>query len=478
MSLDQKRWMFIIVLMLEFMVALIFGAMNPRNSIYEEVRAIGGIAILCGVVSVCVVYFLTSERSGFFYFVIFCYFFSFGQCILAFLGYEIPRNIAFTVVGGFFSAKELHDAAGFALAAIALTCVGYCLVPKRNLGKIPQGRIVVGGDKITKVAWWLLFISIIPTMYLLYRDIIIMARYGYAMTLENATGIAKIFSIISGLFTSALLILYLFEKKHRKILWIIIIGYVVMQILGGSRLGVFRLAITLLVISDLYRKEIDKKRWMGIILGVVGASFVLSLVSSVRSHIFVTNNVEELIVSASEELVENNFLVSSVLEMGNTQIVNTLVYNTCPEIIDYHYGMSLVKMIWGIIPNFIGNAYQAYVGVAITFKPLYTRTTAGMGASFISEGYWNYGYGSVIYFLLFGMFYAFLVEQFRKACNNERIQATHLFMTVYLLYYFVFLVRGESLSLGRNFVYYVLVPVLLCKITLRKEKNQVEEYRV
>lgn len=233
---------------------------------------------------------------------------------------------------------------------------------------------------------------------------------------------------------------------------------------GGSRIEIFRLAVICLVISGMYRKELNRRKWIYIIvLGMVGI-FALSLVSNIRNYIYLSDDIGELIKKAIQNLWENNFIVAAINEMGNTQLINTLVYTKCPSEVPYQYGLSFLKMIWGIIPNFIGSAYTGYIGVDITFSPLYTVTSAGMGASYISEGYWNFGYFSIAYFILFGIFWGWIVKKFNEACKGKLLNPENIFVIIYVMYYIVFLVRSESLGFGRSFVYYALIPYLLCKI--------------
>ena len=78
------------------------------------------------------------------------------------------------------------------------------------------------------------------------------------------------------------------------------------------------------------------------------------------------------------------------IELGNTQIINTLVYKECPKIIDYAYGTSYFKMLFSMIPNLWGGVHPSSIDVDSVFSPLYSKTT-GLGSSFLAEAYWNFG---------------------------------------------------------------------------------------
>ena len=306
----------------------------------------------------------------------------------------------------------------------------------------------------------LLIVSAVPTFYELYKDMTTVFSVGYGNTLGNATGIDKIFVLISGFYISAVLILYCFEEKKRYIVYLALGLYSIMQLLGGSRISVFRLAIVLLIISNLLRKEINKKRLVWIFLfGLIGV-FAFSFVSSARNYIYLADDVQLFFKKTAGDLWENNFIISAIKEMGNTQVINTLVYSLCPSKVEYRYGLSFVRSIYSIFPNVFN---LKYISIDEIFSGFYTVTNAGCGASFIAEGYWNFGYFSAFFFLALGYIWAVLADRFKRICNEEYVNPEKAFLIVYLMYFMIFLVRSESIELGRSFVYYALVPILMSK---------------
>ena len=205
---------------------------------------------------------------------------------------------------------------------------------------------------------------------------------------------------------------------------------------------------------------------------LLSGMFVFSIVSAARIWMSNGVNATGIVKMVIKDLIENNFLFACIREMGNTQIINTLVYKDCPSLVEHQLGYSYVKILWAILPNFIGAAYTGYIGVDITFSKLYPLTSAGLGASYISEGFWNFGYGSLIIFLIFGCLLGLLERKFIELCNsNGKKNATTVFVAVYLMFYILFRVRGEFLSFGREMVYYVLIPLFLCKLNLCKCGN-------
>lgn len=466
-----------VVAILIFLVEIIGSFALVQIDASENILGkIGYVAIIYGVLSTIALYQVKKEWDVFLIFMIMCYLFSFGQCILTAFGYKLGVFV-FSMDRGFFSNQEILNASVFCFIAIALTGIGFCFHRSSIKYEKLSNKPVLTDNVLCRVAWGLLLISVVPTFYELYKDVTTVFFNGYSDTLGNATGIDKIFVLISGFYPSAILILYCFEKKRRRMVYFALGSYVLLQLLGGSRIAVFRLAIVLLVISNLYRKEISKKRAVMIcIFGLVGV-FVFSFVSSARNYIYLASNVQLFLKETATDLLENNFIFAAIKEMGNTQVINTLVYALCPKKVDYRYGMSFVRSIYSVLPNFLN---LEYISIDEVFSPYYTVTNAGCGASFIAEGYWNFGYFSVLFFIALGYVWGTLSNRFKQLCNSKYVKPENFFVIVYLMYYMIFLVRSESIELGRSFVYYAVIPILISKLlktkTVRGGVRQAKEW--
>lgn len=473
MKLGLRNAQGIVIMLIEIMAILIYISLPAKNNVTNALSSIGGIAFFCMLTSVILIYRINSQFNFFLCFVIFSYLFSFGQSMLVFFGRKLPTS-AFSISKSGFSPAILQNSAAFCMVAICMTCIGYCFIKigKTNI-KVHREELE-GETRANIVGWVLIFVSFLPTFYILYTDIINTFSAGYASTLLGYTGFAKICSLISGFFTSGMLMVLCFERntKKRVFLYGIIAIYAALQLIGGSRISIFRLGVMILIIFNIYFKNINKKRTILIIIACLIGTFIFSLISASRIYLNNINNLGQFISETAENILKNNFLEAVIREMGNTQIINTLVFKECPSTSGYQFGLSYIKMLWAIIPNFIGSAYTGYIGVDITFSKLYMKTNAGLGASYIAEGYWNFGYFSIVAFVLFGAFLGWIEQKFRYICNNKRQKATILFLHIYIMYFMIFIVRSESLEFGRNFVYYCLIPIFLCKIRLPKQVGQ------
>lgn len=460
MRVTRRNGFACVALMLQCIILLVLSNMITVKSLQETMRAVGWVSILGAVANLSIIFFCKREVNVYFIFVALSYLFSFGQCILTAIGVKPYRGV-FGIANGFFSSKELWTASMFVMVAISVTSLGFCLCKQEKPVRVKEKFKLPGTDRLLRIAWILLIITIVPTLYALYQDIVTMSTVGYTMTLINQVGMMKLFMLLSGFFQSSILILYCFEEKHRKILFLVVSIYFVLQLIGGSRISVFRYAILMLLISNFFRKEMTKAKWMFIGFCGLGMVFIFALVSSVRTTVFLSTDISTMLNEAVGNLIDDNFIFSAIREMGNTQCINTLVYNSCPKDVGYCLGGTMLRSIYGIIPNIFGVGYDS---VDTVFSPLYTVTNAGMGSSYIAEGYWNFGYFSLIYFAGFGFAWGKLEERFKMQCNRPAKSASVFFITIYLMFFLIFTVRSDLMEFGRSFVYYALIPVLLSKV--------------
>lgn len=476
MQISRKNMIGILVLLSEIFPIIALVLMPDGNAIRDTMSQIGIVAMICFVVTAVVLYKTNLELNAFFYFIVFAYLFSFGQSIMAVFGLEL-RDSAFALSRGFFTDIAIKNSAVFVLISIIFTCIGFLIYkPKKTIHSqktAEVGEYVLKQEKARQIGWIMFGIGILPTFVNLYREYQTLRTLGYSFTLNATTGTARIMTLLSGFFISGILLLFCYERKHRNLLYMIVGAYMILQVAGGTRIQVFRLGILFLMIEDLYFKKMDKQKWMLVLIIGLITMFGFSLLSSIRNYVYLASDVKQLISTSFRNLWENNFIAASINEMGNTQVINTLVFDKCPDPIPFQFGLSFLKMIWAIFPNFIGSAYTGYIGVDITFSPLYTVTKSGMGASYISEGYWNFGYFSIIYFMLFGALFGKLVDLFNRMCKQKSIDPSKFFLVVYVIYYALFLVRSESLGFGRSFVYYALIPYIL--INSRGGVQEVEQ---
>lgn len=86
----------------------------------------------------------------------------------------------------------------------------------------------------------------------------------------------------------------------------------------------------------------------------------------------------------------------------------------------------------------------------------------------------------MLFFIALGYVWGTLSNRFKQLCNSKYVKPENFFVIVYLMYYMIFLVRSESIELGRSFVYYAVIPILISKLlktkTVRGGVRQAKEW--
>lgn len=475
MLINKANMYKLLFTLLIFLTDALLFLLCPNITIEETMSFTGAFAVVTLLLLAILLYRLTKEMNFFFLFVIISFVFEFGQSMAVWIGGYDCLNPAWflNINNGYFNSSEIWKSFFFSHMLIACLVSGYILVYHRK--KI-NSNITVKKYNINKkqvqIGYFLLLISVVPTFYLLIKDINTIQTLGYEATLKAAkSGLDKIFTLISEMFPISIIWLLIFDyRKHSRYFLVGIISlYIGLQLAGGSRIQVFRFAVVLFLILSLYYKKINKKNIIGLIILCCAGIFVLLLVSSIRTSIYTANNMQDLIQKAAMNLWENNFIVEALKEMGNTQLINALVMKKSPQEIDFAYGSSYFKMLFSAVPNFWGGVHPSSIDVDSVFSPLYTNL-CGLGSSFIAEAYWNFGFLAILFSIFLGMFLAIHDRKLREMCetNENKIK---IYFGFYVSFLLVFWVRSSCNGFGRSMLY-AMVPIIINRCSLSKRTHE------
>lgn len=476
MYVSKKNMQRALILLFILFVDYILLLLNCFEQLEQVLIFTGGFAIGTLALTEVLLYKTTNKLNFFLLFIGVGFAFEFGQSISVFLGgyKSMNSNWFLNINSGFFNGNEIWEAFFFTHMLMMSFAASYIIFYKDN-SQINEGDIATSVlqkqfKKECRIGYFLLLISIVPTFYMLKKDIMTIQVYGYGATLQAASGgIEKIFTLISEFFPISVIWLLIYEKRKqiKSMVLLLTATYILLQLAGGSRIQVFRFAIILFMIYSLYYKKINKRNMMFFLLvGIIGV-FVLSLISSIRTRIYASSNLTELIQMAALDLWQNNFIVETLRELGNTQIINTLVYIKCPKVIDYAYGTSYLKMIFSVVPNLWGGIHPSSIDVDSVFSPLYSKTT-GLGSSFVAEAYWNFGFLSIIFCFILGKLFTYIDIRLNEACrfdtDDNKLKA---YIYFYLCFLLIFWVRSSCNGFGRSLLFAV-VPIVMNKITIKR----------
>lgn len=260
-----------------------------------------------------------------------------------------------------------------------------------------------------------------------------------------------------------MLLLYNAINKRRKVynfLLLFICIYSVVYLLTGARFQLLKIALAVFLIHYYFVERITWKQLKWIILIVIVGMLLLSSMSQARQEQLSLGSLFSGInLSSIGDLIYNIFL-----EPANASVSLASTMQYCPSQVPHLYFESFVKVIGNILPSFINPFYK--LGTTTTssiFSPLFYRFSGtGYGSSFITEAYYYWGNFMYIVMLIYGLIIGKIEKSFSNLISNKNIFV--IFMSIYMLSEMIYCVRNDVFSLGRYFVYYVILPWLLISI--------------
>ena len=180
------------------------------------------------------------------------------------------------------------------------------------------------------------------------------------------------------------------------------------------------------------------------IITLVIMYFVAGIVTSI-SHLRL-NSVLTLSSILSDSFSNSNQTFLYILEeFGGTFKTPLMVMQQVPSYTDYSYGLTYIKSLITIIPNFNDSIRSIYQQSIYLFS---LRGTAAMGGSYIGEMYFNFGYFSFVLAIPIGAVIGKLTDKADQLIMNRKyIEFSYYIMIVFGLYmwvrgYFTELIRG------------------------------------
>lgn len=168
-----------------------------------------------------------------------------------------------------------------------------------------------------------------------------------------------------------------------------------------------------------------------------------------------------------EYMIDNNFFVDFLQEMGGTIVCTILLVLNCPNPLGFAYGRSYLGSLLMLIPGLgsLADKYSSYINIA-TILNNYFEKGSGLGGFYLSEFYYN--------FSLFGLLLMPLVAYFfiRISASCESVNSNTNPISASVAYYIFSLsmiyIRAEAYELFYGIkvlclvliVFYVLYQIL------------------
>ena len=355
---------------------------------------------------------------------------------------------------------------------IHIGALAYMLrVPKTNIKKTN----VDYSNAMNEIGIILIIISIVPTIIILINSFRAVAIYGYiglfimSNTIANCQGI---FGVIGGFWVPGLYILIIANSsipiKRNKYIILLILYILLIFVLGRRGENTIQI-IGLLFIWHTCIKPISGKAVAKLfIFGIIFLVFI-SVISTIRVSLN-SGNFFALFLKTFDGSSDNNFLIDILKEFGTTLIVPATVINYTPSVLPYYGGKSIINFFLMLIPNLFWDINPGLIDGTIEsiFTPfLSDQSIGGFGSSFIAEMYYNFGNWGLLIFPIMGIVICKLSVGINKMENKLK-----LFSSIYMFNIFLWYLRGEIMTSGKNMVYYILFPVILVMGIRRLSKRE------
>lgn len=433
-------------------------------SVRQALCLVGIIATIGCAISVVILLYVSRTIDFFLIFILLSYLFSFGQSFAVLLNLDAGFDGLLYLGNGNFSSSTIFYSALSVLQMITSFVIGYVLFYERKCEKV--ACLKEGNKRLLKCGRALIIINIIPSFYLAVKDLVNVLNSSYANSRENLTKIDSILTLFSSLFYSGLIMSIIGEtnKRRKRLVYLLMTCYFIIELLGGSRFDLFRFGVMFVIIVIDRHKKIRIKDILKTVALVCFFGLILSVVSSSRQSSI--KNINDLVLAITTSIEEGGVVGKVFFETGITQLFNAVVFENCPQNIDFCYGASLYKIVLGCIPNLgFWNVHPTGITTEVVFSPLYANF--GLGSSLWSEFYWNFGLvGACVILVLFGVIVSRISHKHRVALRSDN--KIFLFIIYYLIYYFSISIRSDMTQIGRDLVYYAVLPLLISKLFRKK----------
>lgn len=404
--------------------------------------------------------------------------FNAGQVILEFFGLNEHG-----ILNGNFSSKTIIETMFLVNIGLSFFHLGALISIPRLVVKtkftnkiISSNRKVIYDRDIRLIGWYLLAISLIPTIVLLKDAISVVLNSGYfgLYQRDSVTGFGAIPRILAEFLVPASLFILAGSKNHKSgklISGVLILSYSVIQFYLGSRSSA---AMPLIAYAWLWDRNIRKiPRTILLVSGIFLLFIIFPLVKAFR-NIVGENRIELIDIFFGID----NPIVTILSEMGGSMKTVAYTIDLVPVLRDYDMGLGYIYALLTIIPNMFWDIHPTIArGLAAdwlvwTVDPIFASKGGGLGYSFIAEAYLNFGWtGSVIVLCIFGYLFGKL-----NAWSERSRSSLSLALVATFLSFFLFFARGESASIVRPLLWYSVIPYIAVYVTsLLKKRKQHKE---
>ncbi|KWW14056.1 hypothetical protein AS888_00550 [Peribacillus simplex] len=387
-----------VLFFLLYIVSFQYIDINPGVDYHKFQYILSVLGIVLGGFVITSWYRLTNKLFSLYtIFMLFLFLFNYGHSLMWALGIHQDGEIGQTTLFAFGlpSSADIVKTQMIVLIGILTFHCGavFCIKPKSTIKESLSDINIQNRNRSLNSIYdvcLILSILVIPiTFYNSFQNLSVALRYGYSSLYygDYANNGISLFILISMMFFPCLVGLLLgsnYKKNVKNTVYFIFGMYVLIGIITGDRgEWIYKLLILVWMSHTINRKLTFKYIIKYLILGIVFLYLISAIVSLRNTGITFDGFIESL-------SSENNFLISTVFEMGHSMRPTLVLVKGGWDI--FPYGNTYVFALLGIISERVISIFDIpYITLSSWFSQTYLGISYGAGFSIIAEALLNFG---------------------------------------------------------------------------------------
>lgn len=448
------------LLLLVFILSIILSSTLALNDVYHNVDIWLGISST-GLLWYVFSYYRLTDRllSPYVAFIVFSYFFHFGQVLMWRWG--LVNDPYYFLMVSNYSPDVILQAMMYSVLTMALVHTG-ALIYLLFFNKLEKKIDNDFNDSTNLVAirstgYVLLAIAIVPLM--IYDGSYFRAAiaYGY-LEIYNLSINNGLWDDLSRLVKPAIVFLMIGYRNKRKVanlIFILAIGYSLLKMyLIGQRGYEMVFIISLIWIRHVNIAPIKGIKFIIYSCYIIIVLTLMSLIADTRgmSKANLTSFTE--IIST---VLEKNPIVQAVIEFGSTLTTPVVAMMNVPDNLPFGHGFTYIKSFFTLLPNINGSLTSLTKGVSPAVE--LSDYASALGGSYIAEFYYNFGWVGV----LAGIVLGFIIARYsiKASYSNKLIVLISASTFLSILLWFI---RDSFVYIPRAVLMYIVFPYIIWRL--------------
>lgn len=414
-------------------------------------------------------------------FMMFYFFFNFGQPIMWAFGIHFPTEIGEKSLYGKLGVPTNTDILNGQIITLISALMFHfgaviCYKPKINKRKTKLNKVNTNTTlKILFITSIIIGLVAIPiTLYDVYESLQVALVHGYKELYysEFASSRSNFYSIVNMFFFPSLVGLLIGSRYNKKVMlfvYLVFFIYLLLNLLAGDRGSWVYKIIILIWLSHNFYKKINFKKLITYTAIAFVFLYIVDAIVSIRNMGLGTLTFGDFIENLS---FENSPIISAIFEMGGSMsvVITLLMYGW--DI--WPYSNTYLLAILGMVTNQVIYTLDIpFSLISSWFSQEYLGISWGAGFSIVAEAVLNYGpYFAPLFMVVLGYIISSLIYMDKRI--NYTDKPLYIFFTVSTLHAILPVARGYFHLLLKSWFYgvflYVLIIIIINNFIIKKSK--------